>query len=555
MQDESSKFVLLVVLDGWGIAVPGPGNAVSQANTVNMNRFLATFPHTELQASGEAVGLPKGEAGNTETGHLNLGAGRIVYQDLQRINMSIADGIFFQNESLIGAINHAKQFNSNLHYMGLIGAGGVHSNIEHLFALLNLAKNNNFNRVFLHLFTDGRDSPPNAAKTYISQIREIVAKNGVGTIASIMGRYWAMDRDLRWDRTAKAYFALTKGQGHLVKTPEEAIDLSYEDGKTDEFIEPSVITKSDGTPIAIIKDNDSVVFFNFRIDRPRQLSRAFVYQDFTKANVLSGFDPYQEKYVKTHLQVIPKGATEPFERGQKLNNLYFATMTEYSKSITDSGAKVAFPPENVEVPLGRVISEAGFRQLRVAESEKERFVTFYFNGQREAPFEGEDRIIIPSPKIATYDLKPEMSARETTEAIIKRLEEGNNYKFILINYANPDMVGHTGNIGSAVKACEVVDECVGKLASWIQAYGGTMFITADHGNVEVMIDQHSGQIETEHDTSPVPFIAISKRLIGKPQVLPSGILADIGPTVLKTLGLEVPSSMTGRNLLDSLGKF
>lgn len=552
MDPESSKLVLLVVLDGWGLSAPGPGNAVSLANTINMNRFWASYPHTQLLASGESVGLPRGEVGNTETGHLNLGAGRIVYQDLQRINMSIADGVFFQNETLIAAINHAKENNSNLHYMGLIGAGGVHSNIEHLYALIELAKRQNFNRVFLHLFTDGRDSPPTAAKIYMSQIREVISKVGIGVIASIMGRYWAMDRDLRWDRTAKAYFALTEGRGSLVKTPEEAIDLSYSEGKTDEFIEPSVVTGADGKPVGIIRDNDSVVFFNFRIDRPRQLTRAFVLKDFKNANISSGFDPYQVKYQKTHLPVAPVGVQAPFERGPKIKNLFFVTMTEYEKQIVEDGAKVAFPPENVKIPLGRVISEAGFRQLRASESEKERFVTFYFNGQAEAPFDGEDRLIIPSPKVATYDLKPEMSARELTDAVLTKLRDVGDYKFVLINFANADMVGHTGNIGAAVKACNVLDECLEKLASWILAYGGTMLITADHGNVEEMIDAQTGQIETEHSTNPVPFIVLSKDLLGRGQVLTSGILADVAPTILKILGLEVPGSMTGHNLLDSL---
>jgi len=548
------KFVMLVVLDGWGIASPGPGNAISLANTINMNRFWATFPHTELMASGESVGLPSGEVGNTETGHLNLGAGRIVYQDLQRINMSIADGTFFQNQTLIDAINHAKENNSNLHYMGLIGASGVHSNINHLYALIDLAKKQNFNRVFLHLFTDGRDSPPTSAKIYISQLRDVITREGIGQIASVMGRYWAMDRDLRWDRTEKAYFALTRGDGHLVKTPEEAIEMSYSEGKTDEFIEPSVISGTDSKPLTIIKANDSVVFFNFRIDRPRQLSRAFVYSDFKTANVSAGFDPYQIEYEKTHLPVNPVGMQEPFDRGPKISNLFFVTMTEYDRPITEAGAKVAYPPEIVKVPLGRVISEDGFRQLRAAESEKERFVTVYFNGLVESAFDGEDRLIIPSPKVATYDLKPEMSARELTNAVLNKIKEVGDYKFVLINFANADMLGHTGNIGATVKACSVIDECVEKLSSWVLAYGGTMLITADHGNAEEMINPQSGEIDTEHNLSPVPFIAISKNFVGKSQVLTSGILADVAPTVLHLLELPVPGSMTGRNLLDSIVK-
>ena len=549
MNNNPSKLVILTVLDGWGIAAAGPGNAILQAETSNINRFLATYPHTQLGASGDSVGLPKGEAGNTETGHLNLGAGRIVYQDLQRINMSIADGTFYNNQILIDAVNHAKTNNSNLHLMGLLGAGGVHSNIEHLFALIELAQKNNFNKVFLHLFTDGRDSPPTAAKTYIARVRDVITKHGIGQIASIMGRYWAMDRDMRWDRTAKAYFALTKGEGHLVKTPEEAIDMSYAQGKTDEFIEPSIISDTLGKPLTTIKENDSVIFFNFRIDRPRQLSRVFVSEDFSKANAPSGFDPYLVKYQKTHLVETPVVVGEPFVRGPRINNLFFVTMTEYSKPIVDAGGKVAFPPEIVKLPIGRVISEAGYKQLRACESEKERFVTFYFNGQQEQSFDAEDHLIIPSPKIATYDLKPEMSAREITQGVINKLTEFPDYKFVLINFANADMVGHTGSIGATARACQVVDECLGKLSDWVMGYGGTMLITADHGNAEEMIDAQTGEIETEHSSNPVPFIAVSKELFGKNQMLTFGVLADVAPTILGRLSIGIPSSMTGRDLL------
>src|SRR5258706_1934425 len=512
MNPDPPKFAILTVLDGWGIAHAGPGNAISQANPSNMNRCVAQYPHTQLGASGEAVGLPHGEVGNTETGHLNLGAGRIVYQDLQRINLSIADGSFYQNPVLIGAIDHARTNNSNLHLMGLVGAGGVHSNVEHLYALLDMAKNHNFTNVFLHLFTDGRDSPPTSAKTYISQLREVITREGVGQIATIMGRYWAMDRDLRWERTAKAYLALTKGVGHLVKTPEEAIDTSYSEGKTDEFIEPAICTDAGGSPISIIKENDSVVFFNFRIDRPRQLSRAFVFEDFTKANAPSGFDPYAVKYEKTHIPEIPVSAEEPFPRGPRLKNLYFVTMTEYGKPIVDAGARVAYPPEIVKIPLARVISEAGFKQLRASESEKERFVTFYFNGQQEAPFDGEDRLIVSSPKVATYDLMPEMSARTLTEGVLQKLKDFPDYKFVLINFANADMVGHTGSIGATANACAVIDECLKKLEDLVITQGGIMIVTADHGNAEEMIDASTGEIETEHSDNPVPFIAISKNL-------------------------------------------
>lgn len=545
------KFVLLAVLDGWGIASPGPGNAITQANTQNIQSFMASYPHTLLKASGDAVGLPRGEVGNTETGHLNLGAGRIVYQDLERINMSIADGSFFENKTLVDSIEHAKTQNSNLHLMGLIGAGGVHSNINHLYALIRLAKQRNFSRVFLHLFTDGRDSPPASALTYINNLRSVIQKEGIGQIASVMGRYWAMDRDRRWDRTAKAYFALTKGQGNLYKTIEEAINTSYDEGKQDEFIEPSLITNSEGTPIASIKDNDSVIFFNFRIDRPRQLTSAFVSSDLKKTDF--GFDPYLVKYAKKH--ELSDGTENPFvfERGTLLKNLYFVMMTQYSKQLEADGAKVAYPPEIVTSPLGRVISEAGLTQLRMSESEKERFVTFYFNGQNEIAYPGESRIIVPSPKVPTYDKKPEMSARELTTTLIKELSnQSNSYSFILVNYANADMVGHTGSIGAAVTACQVIDECLGKLANIVLAYGGAMLVTADHGNAEEMIDSVTGKIETEHSSNPVPFIAIAKEYFGKPETLQQGILADIAPTILNLLGLEVPSNMTGRDLLGAI---
>lgn len=547
-----TNFVCLTVLDGWGISAAGPGNAISQADTPNMNKLLASFPNTQLQASGEAVGLPRNEAGNSETGHLNLGAGKIVYQDLARINMSIADGSFFKNETFLKAFQYAINNNSNLHLMGLVGAGGVHSNLEHLFALIAMAKNMGFSRVFLHLFTDGRDSPPTSSNVYINRIREVISKEGVGSIASIMGRYWAMDRDRRWDRTAKAYFALTQGKGNLVKTPEEAIQMSYQMGKTDEFIEPSLITNTNGNPICLIKENDSVIFFNFRVDRPRQLTAALLVDTFSDESLELEFDPYLEKYQKTHLISKVEHYQKVFERGEKIKNLFFVTMTEYSNSLVKAGANPAFSPEKIKIPLSRVISDAGLKQLRLAESEKERFVTYYFNGLIENAFPGEDRVIIPSLNVPTYDLKPEMSAYEITNKYIEFVKSESNYSFILINFANPDMVGHTGNIAPAIKAIESVDDCIGKIANTTLAYNGTLLITSDHGNVEEMINSQSGQIDTEHSTNPVPFICISNTFLGNPQKLPSGILADIAPTVLKLLDIEVPPDMNGRNLLDQL---
>ncbi|MDP3994472.1 MAG: 2,3-bisphosphoglycerate-independent phosphoglycerate mutase [bacterium] len=545
------KFVCLLVLDGWGLASDGPGNAISLANIINMKKFRLSFPHTQLIASGDAVGLPRGEAGNTETGHLNLGAGRTVYQDLARINMAIAEGSFFSNKALNGAMIHAKNNNSNLHVMGLIGASGVHSNLEHLYALIQMAKIYKVRNLFLHLFTDGRDSAPTSSKTYIRSIREVLEKESVGKIASIMGRYWAMDRDRRWDRTEKAYMALTQGVGHLVKTPEEAIEYSYSMGKTDEFVEPSLISGADGKPIVLIKSNDSVIFFNFRIDRPRQLTAAFTANDFSDQSIVLDFDPYLERYEKTHLISKVAHYQKVFERKEKLSNLFFVTMTEYSKSLVKEGIHVAFEPETVSLPLGKVLSDAGLRQLRMSESEKERFVTYYFDGLRETPFTGEEKIIIPSPNVSTYDQKPEMSANELTESVLTQLRSDTVQSFFLVNLANPDMVGHTGNIGAAVKACETVDMCVGKIATSVLSRGGTLLITGDHGNVEEMINNSTGEIDTEHNANPVPFIAISNNFLGKPNTLPSGILADVAPTVLNLLNIPVPPIMTGRNLLEN----
>jgi 2,3-bisphosphoglycerate-independent phosphoglycerate mutase len=550
--DASEKFVVLAILDGWGIAPKGPGNAITLSETPNMNKFWASYPHTQLQASGEAVGLPRGEDGNTETGHLNLGAGRIVYQELERINMSIADGTFFKNNILLSAIEHAKKNKSNLHLMGLIGAGGVHSNIEHLFALILLAKMNNFNNLFIHLFTDGRDSPPTSAKTYVDKIKQVIKKEGVGKIASIMGRYWAMDRDSRWDRTAKAYLALTKGIGNKVIDTDEAIENSYKKGVTDEFIYPSIICGDSGKPTIKINDNDAIIFFNFRIDRPRQLTKAFILSDFSETSITQDFDPHQDKYHKHPEKQNKINGVQLFERGNPLKNLHFVTMTEYSKLITDSGGHPAFPPEKIESPMGAVLSVNNIRQLRITESEKERFVTFYFNGLKEEPYTSEDRIIIPSPLVPTYDQKPEMSSQEITETIMQKMQD-KKYGFILVNYPNADLVGHTGNIGAAVKANEIIDECLGKLSTFILAHEeAVLLITADHGNVEEMINAQTGQIDTEHSTNPVPFIAVSRKYLGNPQTLTSGILADVAPTVLSILGLPIPEVMTGRNLLEEL---
>jgi len=546
-ETSESKQVVLVVLDGWGMAPPGKGNAIETAKTPNMDSLWSSFPHSQLSASGEAVGLPRGEVGNTETGHLNLGAGKIVYQDLARINMSIADGSFFNNPYLSAAAGHVSKNNSSFHLIGLIGAGGVHSNIEHLFALIQFAARQQIQNLYLHLITDGRDSPPTSSKMYISQIRKILQTEHVGKFASVMGRYWAMDRDKRWDRTTKAYKCLTAGEGNLYKTPEEAIEDSYHTGKTDEFVEPSLMTSPDGKPVALIKENDAVVFFNFRVDRPRQLSRLFV---FDKEEDITGIDLAKDRSVVKRVE-----NTNPISvgRGEKIKNLYFTTMTEYEKSLTAAGTKVLFPPSVVDLPLGAVIAHQNMKQLRAAESEKERFVTYYFNGERELIYPGEDHLIVPSPKVATYDLKPEMSAYELTDGIIKKMSE-TIYPFVLVNFANVDMVGHTGNFDSAVMAVESLDKCIGKLAKFILSYGGTLVITADHGNAEEMINLKNGEPITEHSGNPVPFIVVSSKYQFHPEMLPSGILGDVAPTVLGLLGIEIPSSMIGRDLLSDLSR-
>jgi len=546
------RFVILTVLDGWGLAPDTDGNAISKAKTPNMDKLWHTFPHTRLEASGESVGLPRGEVGNTETGHINLGAGSIIYQDLQRIDRSIADGSFFENQTLREAINHAKNFNSNFHILGLLGAGGVHSNVEHLYALVQLCAREKFDRVFIHIFTDGRDSPPTASMSYLNSLEEVLKKEGAGKIASIMGRYWAMDRDFRWERTQKAYLALTQGIGNKVKSPQEVVSASYKSGKTDEFIEPSVIVKEDGTPLSLIKDNDAAIFFNFRIDRPRQLTSFFIFDQLS--NSISDFDPYAIKYTSTHIKYPLQNTSPGGLRGEKIKNLYFATMTEYGKQLTKMGANPAYPPQRVDLPLSGVLANNALRQLKITESEKERFVTFYFNGLREGSFEGEEVIIIPSPKVPTYDQKPEMSGGEITKKVVDKLA-GADYKFCLVNFPNADMVGHTGNIDAAVTAVESVDAFIGKLSSFALAYGGALVITADHGNAEEMINLKTGEMGTEHSGNQVPFIVVTKELLGRSHEVRSGILADVAPTILPLLGLPTPSSMSGRNLLEDLSLF
>ncbi len=542
------KPVVLIILDGWGIAPSNRGNAIALAKTPFLDRLSKDALYTELEASGESVGLPKGEDGNTETGHLNLGAGQIVYQDLPRINQSIADGSFVHNQQFLAAIEHTKKHNSTLHLLGLIGSGGVHSHIDHLYALLHTCKKWDAKNVALHIITDGRDSPPTSGLNFVHQLERRLKELGLGYIATVSGRYYAMDRDHRWERTELAYKALTQGVGDRISSAEAGISTCYAKGETDEFIKPLIVVDRDGQPKAQIKENDAVIFFNFRIDRPRQLTKVFVYPNFEYISVKQdGFDPYAIKYYKSHLVTSPviKESRAPFDRGALLKNLYFVTMTEYETGLP---VHVAFPPEHIDMPLGRVIGDVGLRQLRMSETEKERFVTFYFNGQREDPYPGEDRIIIPSPPVSTYDQKPEMSSIELTQTLIERINT-NLYDFIVVNFANPDMVGHTGNLEAGIKACEYADQNIGRIIKAVDEHHGVVVITADHGNVEEMINLTTGGIDTEHSTNPVPLIIHGGTFAHLPRQLPKGILADVAPTILKIMGIEKPASMSGQSLV------
>lgn len=539
-----NKPTVLIILDGWGIAPAGPGNAIALAQTPNFDRFWAAYPRTQLQASGEVVGLPPGEKGNSETGHLNIGAGRIIYQDLPRINMAIAEGTFFQIPTFLMAIKHVKANQSKLHLMGLISDAGVHSSINHLFALLRLAKDQGLTEVYLHLFTDGRDSPPNSTMTYLQKVEEKIKEIGVGQIATLVGRFYAMDRDNRWERTQKAYELLTEGKGQAFASIKEAVEASYQAGKSDEFIEPVILTRTNGEPRGLISDNDAVIFFNFRIDRPRQLTKAFVLPQFENTAVTKPtFDPYAEKY-GLHQFEAPSGTTT-FKRNRVLKNLFFVTMTEYEGGLP---VEVAFGPVSATMTLGRILSENGLRQLHLAETEKFPHVTYFFNGGQEKKFPGEDQVLIASPKVATYDQKPAMSALEVTAELEKRIKN-KIYDFIVVNYANPDMVGHTGDLQAAIKACEIVDQCFGRIVETVFNLDGVCLVTADHGNVEEMISLTTGEIDTEHSANLVPLIVISKELTGQSRTLPRGILADVAPTILALMNIQKPESMTGRNLL------
>jgi len=506
----------LVILDGWGISPRVKGNAIAQANIPNFKSYLGGYPHSILTCCGECVGLPECQMGNSEVGHLNIGAGRVVYQEFTRITCSIRDGTFFKNEVLLEAVGHAKTNNKALHLMGLLSDGGVHSHISHLFALLDLAARVNLHDVFVHAFLDGRDVPPDNAREYLESLGRKLSDLGFGAVATVMGRYYAMDRDQRWDRTERAYNAIVSGVGVPARTPWEAVDLGYARGETDEFVQPTVIVSSVGEPIAKVSGGDSVIFYNFRPDRARQLTRAFVDKDF------KGF------YRKT---------------GQP--DAHFACMALYDKTIK---APVAFKPQLLHNTLGEVLSKHGIPQLRLAETEKYAHVTFFFNGGVEEPFPGEERILVPSPKVATYDQKPEMSANEVTETFLQQLKSGKFGAFI-VNFANPDMVGHTGDMAASVKALEVTDRCLGKLVSAVLEQDGTVLITADHGNVDEMRDE-KGCVHTAHTTNPVPFILIMKDVAGV--ALRDGSLKDIAPTILQLLHIPKPAEMTGETLIKAV---
>ena len=519
--------VVLIVLDGWGNSKSYEGNAIAQAQKPNFDRLWRECPHTTLQASGEAVGLPWGEMGNSEVGHLNLGAGRVIPQDLPRISAAITDASFYQNEALAAACSHVKETGGRLNLVGLASTGGVHSHLRHLIALLELAKREGVTRVACHIFTDGRDTPPKSALGAIKKLEEEMADRGVGRIASVSGRYYAMDRDSHWDRTKLAFDTIACGQGPTAPNAEAAVTQAYADGFTDEFILPTLITDEQHPPQPV-KDTDAVVFFNFRPDRTRQLTQAFVQSDFSK-----------------------------FDRGHAPTGLHFVTMTEYA---SDLPVHVAFRPLNVKHSLANVVSDTGLRQFHIAETEKYPHATFFFNGGFEQPFPLEERLLVPSPKVATYDQQPEMNAEQIASELCKRIRS-KDYAFIMANFANADMVGHSGNIEATIKAVEAIDAALGKVAAACEEAGTFLLVTADHGNAEQMVDFKTGEPDTGHTTNPVPFIIDvpperratfsydDTRLDAKQSPSPTGMLGDVAPTVLKLLGVKVPKEMEGFGLL------
>ncbi|CAM5422599.1 2,3-bisphosphoglycerate-independent phosphoglycerate mutase [Niallia circulans] len=508
----SKSPVALIILDGFALRSERMGNAVAQANKPNFDKYWNSYPHATLIASGEAVGLPEGQMGNSEVGHLNIGAGRIVYQSLTRVNLSIREGEFYKNETFVNAIKHVKEKGKNLHLFGLLSDGGVHSHIEHMFALLRLAKEEGVENVYIHGILDGRDVGQKTAEKYIKATQEKIAEYGVGEFATISGRYYSMDRDKRWDRVEKSYRAMVYGEGPAYSDPLQVVEDNYNNGIFDEFVLPSVITKENGEPVATIEDEDAVIFYNFRPDRAIQISNTFTNEDFRS-----------------------------FDRGEKHpKNLYFVCLTHFSETVN---GYVAFKPTNLDNTLGEVLSQNGLTQLRIAETEKYPHVTFFMSGGREAEFPGEKRILINSPKVATYDLKPEMSAYEVTDALLKEIE-ADNFDAIILNFANPDMVGHSGMLEPTIKAIETVDECLGKIITLIEQKGGKAIITADHGNSDEVVTLE-GKPMTAHTTNPVPVIVTDKNA----ELRTDGILGDLAPTMLDLLGVEKPAEMTGTSII------
>ena len=508
-----NKRVLLCIMDGWGISSNHPEyDATKLAHAENVTRLEKEYPSITIHADGEYVGLPEGQMGNSEVGHLNLGAGRIVYQDLSRINNAIKDGSFFKNERFLQAVTHAKENNSSLHIFGLVSTGGVHSSLDHLLALIKLAAEEGLKKVYVHAFLDGRDTPPQSACTFLEPVEAELKKYNLPPVATIIGRYYIMDRDNRWDRVEKGYNALLLGEGEHASSAIEGVKASYARGDNDEFVLPTVI----GGDESRIKDNDSVIFINFRPDRAREVSKALNFTDF-----------------------------DGFDRKKVLKNLCYITMTKYNE---DFEFPVAFPKEHLVNILGDVLEANGVKQFRTAETEKYAHVTFFFNGGIDEPQPNETRVLVPSPKVATYDMQPEMSAPEVCENVLKAVNNP-DYGFVLVNFANPDMVGHTGVIEAATKACKTVDECVGKIAEACKANNVTMLLTADHGNAEVMVNSETGKPQTAHTTNKVPFVVING-----PEGLKlkeDGALCNIAPTVLQLMGIEQPKEMTGESLLYS----
>ena len=509
----AKKPTILMILDGYGESDNHEHNAVYEAKTPVMDALKAKYPFVKGYASGLAVGLPDGQMGNSEVGHLNMGAGRIVYQELTKITKEIQDGEFFENEELLAAMNNCKENGSDLHMYGLVSPGGVHSHITHLYALLEMAKRNGLEKVYVHCFLDGRDVPPTSGAEYVDELQKKMAEIGVGKVASVSGRYYAMDRDNRWERVEKAWKALVKGEGVMADEAVSAIKASYEGGVTDEFVLPTVIQEN-GKPVATIKANDSIIFFNFRPDRAREITRVFCDDEF------SGFD-----------------------RGPRMP-LTYVCFTNYD--VTIQNKLVAFKPVSLENTFGEFLAAHKLKQLRLAETEKYAHVTFFFNGGVEAPNEGEDRILVKSPKVPTYDMQPEMSAYEVTDKLVEAIK-GQQYDVIIINYANADMVGHTGIEEAAIKACEALDSCLDRVVKALLEVDGQMFICADHGNSDQMVDYETGAPFTQHTTNPVPFVLVNADPAYT--LRENGVLADIAPTLIELMGYEQPKEMTGKSLL------